>query len=441
MASNVIIPAIPALKDNRYLRFSTLALLYVSQGLPVGLFQVAIPAWLASIGMSVTEVGSFIAIVFLPWSFKLLAGPVMDRFTFPDMGRRRPWVLGAQAGIVLSLLLMVVMNPDPNTAFTTLAILGFLVNGFGALQDVAVDGMAIDILDEDERARANAFMFGGQIAGISLAGALGSYALTSFGLGFAALIMAGIVAVIMLVPLFLRERQGEKLLPWSAGEASVQALQAVMDSWRGIFVTLTRALILPMSLLLILLEILNRSSSGMLIAILPVLTVQELGWLQTEYSQWVALAGIAAAIFGVLLSPAVDRYGAGLALKISITIKLVMFLCAGAMVSAWQDEDFFETVIMVNQLSSQIVTIAIISLFMQISFEKVSATQFAVYMALANLAFSMGSGLVAAIDGWFDYSQMLYLAAAMNVLFLVLWPFLDLPRHRRDMHDLNSTLS
>jgi PAT family beta-lactamase induction signal transducer AmpG len=431
---------LPALKDHQYLRFASLGLLYVAQGLPIGLFQVAIPAWLASQGLSAAQVGSFIAIVFLPWSFKLLAGPVMDRFSFPPMGRRRPWVIGAQAGIVLALLLIAIVAPDPNASLMLLAGLGFCANSFGAIQDVAVDGMAIDILEEDERARANAFMFGGQVIGVSGSAALGSYALVNFGLGAAALNLAVVVALIMLVPLFIKERQGERLLPWTKGSASKEALASVSKSWSEIFSTLIRALFLPMSLLLILLEGLSRVAGGMLGAIGPVLTVQDLGWLQTEYSQWVAIAGIAAAIFGVLLGPVVDRFGAKLALMLAILVRTVMFGLVGFMQFLWQDPLFFKVAILISALSGQIVTIAIISLFMQISFQRVAATQFAVYMALANLTSSMGAALIAPMDGVLSYSQMFYVMAVLNVLFLLLWPLFNLVRHRRDVQVLESKL-
>ena len=85
----------------------------------------------------------------------------MDRFAFPPMGRRRPWILLAQMGIIGSFLLIAVLSPDPKESYCLLAALGFLENFFGAVQDVAVDGMAIDILEENERAEANAYMLGG----------------------------------------------------------------------------------------------------------------------------------------------------------------------------------------------------------------------------------------------------------------------------------------
>lgn len=435
-----IITALPALKDHRYLRFGTLGLLYVAQGLPIGLFQVAIPAWLASLGLSAAEVGGFIALVFLPWSFKLLAGPVMDRFSFPPMGRRRPWVIAAQVGIVFALLLIGFIAPDPNTNLMLLAGLGFCANTFGAVQDVAVDGMAIDILEEDERARANAFMFGGQVIGVSGSAALGSFALVNFGVGAAGFILALVVALIMLVPLFLTERQGERIMPWTPGTASKEALESVAKSWREIFSTLIRALILPMSLLLILLEALSRVSAGVLTALAPVLTVQDLGWSQEDFSQIVAMSGVAAAIFGVLLGPVVDRFGAKITLTIAVLIRVLLFFAVGILQTHWQDPLFFEAVILLNYLSAQIVTIAVISMFMQISFQQVAATQFAVYMALANLTFSMGSALVAPMDAVFSYSQMFFVMAALNGLFLLLWPLLNLERHRQDMQLLQANL-
>jgi len=74
----------------------------------------------------VSEIGRFIAIVFLPWGFKLLAGPVMDRFSFPYMGRRRPSILLAQMGIIGSFLVIALLSPHPKENYYLLAALGFL---------------------------------------------------------------------------------------------------------------------------------------------------------------------------------------------------------------------------------------------------------------------------------------------------------------------------
>ena len=85
------------LSESRKLRFFTFTMLSLAQGFPFGLVNTALPAYLAERGESPVAIASFIAIANLPWSFKLLAGPIMDRWTFLAMGRRRPWVIFAQA--------------------------------------------------------------------------------------------------------------------------------------------------------------------------------------------------------------------------------------------------------------------------------------------------------------------------------------------------------
>lgn len=426
----------PVLQQSKWLRFATLCLLYVAQGLPIGLFQVALPAWFSAQGLSLAEVGGFIAIVFLPWSFKLFAGPIMDRFSFPAMGRRRPWVLLAQSGIVLTCLVLALVAPDPTQSYYLLAGIGFIANLFGAVQDVAVDGMAIDILEEDERAQANAYMFGGQVAGISIAGAGGSLALMNFGLTVAGLLMALTVFLIMLLPLCLRERPGERLLPWTAGEPSKEALESVNDSWRDIVVSLVRAIVLPMSLLLIVVEGLQRMAGGMLNAIAPVLVVQDLGWFQTEYTNWTATAGIVGAVVGVLFGAMVDRAGAFRVMAVAIALRLILFLAFALLEPYWQNKEFVMAMILLAALTGQFVTITVIALFMRLCLPPISATQFAVYMASANLTLSMGSSLVAPLSGWLDYSEMFLFMAGLHVVFLLLIPFLNFERHAHDNNAL-----
>ena len=87
------------LLDSPRVRYLTGAMMYFAQGIPQGLLGIAIPAWLVSQGVSAADIGSYLAVIILPWVFKLLSGPLMDRFGFQPMGRRRPWVLAAQLGL------------------------------------------------------------------------------------------------------------------------------------------------------------------------------------------------------------------------------------------------------------------------------------------------------------------------------------------------------
>jgi PAT family beta-lactamase induction signal transducer AmpG len=98
-------------------RFAIATLLYFAQGIPRGLLQIAMPAWLASQGMSAYAIASYLSLVILPWVFKMLTGPLMDRYQYPAMGLRRPWVLGAQLGMALSLCLLTYVDDPPGPPY------------------------------------------------------------------------------------------------------------------------------------------------------------------------------------------------------------------------------------------------------------------------------------------------------------------------------------
>lgn len=419
--------ALPALTDNRWLRLFALAGLYAAQGLPWGIFIVAIPTWLATQGHSSTEVGLFIATVTLPWTFKLFSGPVMDRFIFPNLGRRRPWVIIAQLVIISGYLML----PASEGHFNWLLIIGIVVNIGAAVQDVAVDGMAIDILPESERAKANSFMYGGQVAGISGSSAAGAYLLSSYGIGATGVIMALIVSILALIPILLRERPGEKLLPWTSGHALERTLNMQETQWKTIFSDLIKVIILPMSLLLIFVKIGDRTTVGIITAALPIITTQELGKPETFYPEWSAIAGIFAAIFGIAVAPIIDWLNAHRALLLGLAIKVIVLIGIGFAINYWQDERVLISILFLVAFVSQWLTIASVSLFMHLCAIKVSASQFAVYMATSNLALSFGSGLFGPLDTWFNYDEIIFIAAMIETSMLIALLFFSLNRHQK----------
>jgi PAT family beta-lactamase induction signal transducer AmpG len=74
------------LADSSRLRYATGAMMYFAQGIPYGLMNIAIPAWLASMGIGAGQIASYLAVIVLPWAFKLLTGPLMDRYEFLPRG-------------------------------------------------------------------------------------------------------------------------------------------------------------------------------------------------------------------------------------------------------------------------------------------------------------------------------------------------------------------
>src|SRR5688500_8388681 len=86
----------PAMSAGRTPRLYPVCIFHVAQGVPIGLFWFAIPAWMAANGATAVDIAYVLGLTALPWSLKLVNGFIMDRYTFLAMGRRRVWIIGAQ---------------------------------------------------------------------------------------------------------------------------------------------------------------------------------------------------------------------------------------------------------------------------------------------------------------------------------------------------------
>src|SRR5262245_20194253 len=106
--------------ESRALRLWLFTVLYFVQGIPSGFFLISLPGWFAQRGIGKAEIGGFIAFVTMPWAFKFIFAPLMDKFHFLKMGRRRPWIISTQLGIFVCTLLMAAV-PEPLTNLRLLA--------------------------------------------------------------------------------------------------------------------------------------------------------------------------------------------------------------------------------------------------------------------------------------------------------------------------------
>ena len=208
-----------SLTENQFRRYVSLSILYTAQGLPQGFTYVAFPAFLAVNDVSPVAIAQLWAAIALPWTFKFVWGPMVDGIQAPNYGRRRPWILFAQTGMVVTLgSLLFVSDLAQSIQLVTLML--FIHNLFSSLQDVGVDALAVDVLQPDEVAKANGFMFAAKRAGYILGGAILGIMATKFGIKSAIVIQLPLLVLIMALPLFLRERPGDKLFPWSAARKS-----------------------------------------------------------------------------------------------------------------------------------------------------------------------------------------------------------------------------
>jgi PAT family beta-lactamase induction signal transducer AmpG len=269
----------------------------------------------------------------------------------------------------------------------------------------------------------------GQAAGFSLFGALNGYLLVNFGLAATAIISTCTVGAIFAFVALVREREGERMLPWTPGEATPRDYR-VSESFAGIFRDLFRVLFLPMSLLLVSVEFLHRMAAGISISILPVIAVQDLGFSSDLYAYWMGIMGGVSAATGLLFGPFIDRMGAARFIMIGLISSALVYAGFALAQPYWDSLPVVLTGLIGSQLASQLVFVAVIAAFMGLCAKHVAATQFSVYMSLANLSRSVGAGAFAFIAADVTSADALYMIAGLNAVAAIVLTRFNLAQHR-----------
>lgn len=173
-------------------RLTLLGSLYLAQGVPFGFFTQAVPVVLRASGASLPWVGAS-SLLAVPWALKFLWAPWVDQHGSPRWGRRRSWLLPLQAATVA--VLVGLAGVDPGRAALWLGVGMFVCSVLAATQDVATDGLAVDLLPPDERGLANGLQVGAYRLGMILGGSVVLWVYQGMGWRMAFLGMAALVAV------------------------------------------------------------------------------------------------------------------------------------------------------------------------------------------------------------------------------------------------------
>ncbi|MFM9916312.1 MAG: AmpG family muropeptide MFS transporter [Rhizobacter sp.] len=129
-------------------RLAAVTFLGFASGLPLALTGQAMQAWLSLEGIDLATIG-FLSLVGLPYTFKFLWAPLMDRFELPWLGRRRGWLVLTQ--LALAAALWWLAGTSPVQATRAFALLALLVAFVAASQDVVIDAYRTDLLATRER--------------------------------------------------------------------------------------------------------------------------------------------------------------------------------------------------------------------------------------------------------------------------------------------------
>lgn len=144
-----------------------LGTLYFSQGLPFGFFTQGLPVILRHKGYSLGAIGMS-SLLAAPWALKWLWAPIVDRTYWPRVGRRKSWIVPLQLLTIAVLLALSLLSTAVPTSWLLGAIL--LLNLLAATQDIATDGLAVELLARGERGLANGLQVAGYRLGMILGG-------------------------------------------------------------------------------------------------------------------------------------------------------------------------------------------------------------------------------------------------------------------------------
>lgn len=432
-----------SLKESALSRYFSFSALYTAQGIPEGITFFAIPAWLAMNGKSPLEIASFIGVIAIPWSFKILIAPLMDRFTFLDMGRKRPWVIFGQLGLILSFLSIGFVS-DPLNNASGLMITGFLISFFGAFQDVATDGMAVDVIPANEQARANGLMWGSKTIGTSLALVIGTALINSIGFKLAIASLSIVVALIMFVPIYFTERPGEKIMPWTKGQAVEESIKTQLRSWSQILKSLYRVVKLPSSIIFCIASFIIGTMYGLIDTLLPIFTIQELGWTNTSFSEVFAITSIIAGVLGMFVGGyLVDYFGKLKMLMFYLTLITILIVVFAFSTNLWSNTTVMYGFILIYSTLYTFLCIAVFASGMHLCWKTVAATQFTLYMAISNMGRAAGATLLGVLKTHFSWEYVFLFIAVLPLIMGIMMPFINFNKHRTKVGSfkiLNKTL-
>lgn len=276
----------------------------LASGMPFYVLIQLVPGWLRSEGVDLSTIGLF-AILTLPYNWKFLWSPLLDRYRLPFLGRRRGWILVTQIALLVSIGGFSGIDPDTNLR----AVVWFVAATalFSATQDIVIDGYRRELLPDNE-------------LGLGSSIHINAYRISSLVPGSLAFILAGqgmawstvfwVVAAFMIVGIV-----STLLIPETGrdDEAPRTLAAAVIEPFVEFFTRdTTKSALLVLAFLL-----LYKLGDNMAVA-LQTPFFQDMGYTLTEIGTVAKFANLGASIAGALV-------GGILMLKISINRALWLF--------------------------------------------------------------------------------------------------------------------
>ncbi|EHR69221.1 Major Facilitator Superfamily transporter [Burkholderiales bacterium JOSHI_001] len=438
---------LPNLLATRRGRLVAFFFLYVTEGIPLGFAATAIATQLRRQDVGPAEIGAFVASFYLPWAFKWAFGPVIDVFSSERLGRRRGWILGTQLMLILTLLACTTIQLPAQLGLLTAVLL--IHNSFGAMQDVAIDALAVTTLHPDERGLANGMMFGGAAIGQGIGGSGVLFLMPVLGVAGGFVFVAACIALVTVFIVLPLQEPATPLADRREGGlgAAVAAMKAFSaEAFRSFLGT--RGAYVGM-----LFSLLPAGAMGLGLALQSNLAV-EVG-MSDDSVAWLALwTQVISAVFMVVGGQLSDRWGRRRTLGVYLSL---MSLPALYMMGVLLDHQWvmpvpqnaaegarrvapaaLVTAVWVATLTYSVAQGLMYgtrsALLMDVTNPKVAATQFTAYMAMMNLVISYSAAWQGIAIETLGYPKTLLIDAITGLLCVALLPWIKPSTVNEDGH-------
>ncbi len=393
-------------------RMFLMLLLGFSSGMPLALTGSTLSAWMVAEGVDLQTIGIF-ALAGLPYAFKFVWSPLMDRFVPPFLGRRRGWILITQVALIVSISFLGFFNPASQPLLT--AFLALAIAFFSASQDIVLDAYRTELLSPEERGAGSGVWIMGYRIAILVSGA-------------AALIISDHLpwrSVYLIMGLFMTIGCAAALLAPEPSEATSGRPTASAPK------SLSEAIVLPFieffkrpgALEILLFVILYKIGDVAAAQMTTPYILQHIGFSRTELGAIFKGFGMAATIIGTLVGGAfMSRWSMkrslfvfGVLQGIS-TFVFILLEFSGRQIWA------LSVVIGVENFCGGMGTAAYIALMMSLCNTRFTATQYALLsslMAVSRYITAAPTGYIAAASGWIWFFTICT-AASIPALLLLL---------------------
>jgi PAT family beta-lactamase induction signal transducer AmpG len=355
-------------------------------------------------GAAVSMIGLF-TLVGLPYTFKFLWAPLMDRYVPPFLGRRRGWALITQVLLMTGILAMA--WPAVFSAPLTLGILALTLSLISASQDIVIDAYRVDSLPPSERgAGASAYVFGYRIAMLT-SGGIALVVADLFGWVAAYVLMAVLMLVGMTASFHGNEPPAQP--PSSLAVAIVGPLRDLLAN-RAVWGLL---------MIVVLYKLGDASANTLTTAFLLRGAGFPLGVVGAFNAGW----GLAMSVTGVLIGGALlSRWSLFRALLVFGILQAVSNLCFLTLAVAQPSYSLLAVVVGFEQLAGGLGTAAFVAFLTALCSRRFSATQYALlsaFSALGRVLTGPPSGFLAEAMGWSIFFVATFVAAlpALWLLF------------------------